>query len=368
MQRIIFFTLLVYLLNLDISFAQSTNDYRSVASGNWTNVSVWEVYNGTAWVAATTYPGQVAGTNDVFIEGGNSITISSNIPNSINSLTIGDGVGATDTLLVSGNSSLNTLLMTIANGGYASWTVNVTFSLPAGAALIIEPGGSLDESMPCSAAKRLVIGSAIYATCNGGAGADYSFADLNNQGGSLSVTPTSNAPICVGTTLTLFANPSGTGSGSASFNWSGTGPGTYSFNSTSENPTETGLVSGTYTYTVTATSGSITNTNSVTVLVNSLPNAPTSGGNMTGCNGSTIPTLTASVNAGETVDWYDTTSGGTLLLSSNTSYTPVVAGSYFAEARNTTSGCVSSNRTEITLTLTSCTVITNRKITYRVNN
>ncbi len=350
------------------AYAQSLNDYRSIASGNWTNISVWEVYNGTTWVAATTYPGQVTGTNDVSIEGGDSISISSNIPNNINSLTIGDGAGATDTLLVSGNSSLNTLLVTIANGGYASWTSNVTFSLPAGAAFIIESGGSLDESRPCSAAKRLIIGSIIYATCNGGAGADYSFSDLNNQGGSLSVSPTSNAPICTGTTLTLFANPSGTGSDSATFSWNGTGPGSYSFSSSIENPTDTGLTSGTYTYTVTATNGSSSNTNSVMVIVNSLPNTPTSGGNETACNGATIPTLTVSVNTGETADWYNAASGGTLLLSNNINYTPATAGSYFAQARNTTSGCVSNGRIEIILTTVSCKVITNRKITYRVNN
>ncbi len=347
-------------------YGQTTNDYRSIVSGNWTNVSIWEVYNGTSWVAATTYPGQVAGTNDVSIEGGDSVTISSNITNSFNSLTIGDGTGATDTLIVAANSSFNTLLVTIANGGYASWTANVTLSLPAGAAIIIEPGGSLDTSRPCSAAKRIAIGSIIYSTCNGGAGADYSFEDLNNGGGSLSVTPTSNGPICVGEMLSLFSNVSGTGSGSATFNWSATGPGGYTFSSTLSDPTVTGLVAGTYTYTVQATSGSVTNTNFVEVIVNSLPNEPVSNGNQSGCSGATIPTLSATVNANETVDWYDASTGGTLLLSGNTSYTPSGAGSYFAEARNTISGCISNSRTEIIVTLVSCKVITNRKITYRV--
>lgn len=179
-------------------FAQSANDYRSISSGNWTNISIWEVYNGTVWVSATTYPGQVAGTNDVSIEGGASVTLSSNIPNSFNSLTVGDGTGGTDSLLVSATASLNTLLWTIADGGFASWTANITLTLPAGAVVVIIPTGSLDTSRPCSAARRLVIGSTIYATCNGGAGADFSFNDLNNEGGSINVTPSSNAPICIG--------------------------------------------------------------------------------------------------------------------------------------------------------------------------
>ncbi|GAA4277251.1 immunoglobulin domain-containing protein [Aquimarina mytili] len=362
------YIIIAFCFIISFTFAQSVNDYRSVGSGNWTNVSIWEVYNGTAWVAATTYPGEIAGTNDVSIEGGDSITVSSFIPNSFNSLTVGDGTGATDTLLVSGTSNLDTSRITIANGGFASWTANVSLFLPAGAAFVIEPGGSLDTTRPCSASKRLVIGSTIYATCNGGAGADFSFTDLNNGGGSLSVTPSSNSSICTSETLTLFANVSGTGSSTATFSWTGTGPGSYTFSSILENPTETGLTAGSYTYTVTVTSsdGSITNTGSTDVVVSDSPNAPVSNGNMIACTGATIPTLTVSVNAGETVDWYDAATGGTLLLSNNVSYTPTASGSYFAEARNIAAGCVSSTRTEIVLTIKTCTIITNSRITFRV--
>lgn len=34
--------------------------YRSKQSGNWTNLANWEQYNGISWVAATSYPGQIA--------------------------------------------------------------------------------------------------------------------------------------------------------------------------------------------------------------------------------------------------------------------------------------------------------------------
>ena len=224
----------------------------------------------------------------------------------------------------------------------------------------------MDESTPCSAAKRIVIGTILYASCNGGAGAIYDFGDLNTFGGSLSVTPSSNSPICVGQILTLFTNASGLGSSSATFTWSGTGPGSYIFNSTLENPTESGLAAGTYTYTVTAADGSITNSNSIEIIVGDSPAIPVNGGNQSICSGATIPALTATVGVGETVDWYDTATGGSLLLGDNTSYTPTTAGSYFAEARNTTTNCVSSSRTEIILTISGCTVITNRRITYRV--
>lgn len=358
---------LVFLFLFTKLLSQSVNDYRSINSGNWTTVTNWEIFNGTTWIPATTYPGQTTGTNDVSIEGGVTITLSSTIPNSFNSLTVGDSIGGTDTLEISNTSSLNTLSVTIATGGFATWTSNVTLFLPAGAAFIVESGG-LDTARPCSAAKRIQIGTIVYSTCNGGAGADSSFSDINDAGGSLNVSPTSNAPICVGEILNLFANPSGTGSTdpSVTYSWSASGPSGYTFSSSIENPTITGLISGSYVYTVTITLGAIFNTNSVNVIVGDSPNPPISDGNKLACTGATIPTLTATVNANETIDWYDSNTGGVLLLSNNTSFTPTAPGSYFAQARNTITSCSNTIRTEITLTVSSCTVITNRRITYRV--
>ena len=80
-------------------------------------------------------------------------------------------------------------------------------------------------------------------------------------------------------------------------------------------------------------------------------NAPVSGGDNAICQGATIPALTATVNTGETVDWYSVASGGTAILSSSTTYTPTTGGTYYAEARNTTTNCVSSSRTAIQLTI-----------------
>ncbi|MEO9891737.1 MAG: hypothetical protein ABJF52_04385, partial [Aurantibacter sp.] len=86
-------------------------------------------------------------------------------------------------------------------------------------------------------------------------------------------------------------------------------------------------------------------------------NAPTSGGNQEYCSGSSIPTLTASVGGGETVDWFGASSGGTALASGTTSYTPVSAGTYYAEARSTTfAGCTSASRTAISVTEESLSV------------
>ncbi len=106
------------------------------------------------------------------------------------------------------------------------------------------------------------------------------------------------------------------------------------------------------TVTVTDASGCI-NTTVVTAPDCSCPviSPPVSGGDKSYCASGVIPTITATVNAGETVDWYDASSGGTLLVSGALSYTPTSPGTFYALARNTTSGCASSTRTAITVTM-----------------
>lgn len=78
--------------------------------------------------------------------------------------------------------------------------------------------------------------------------------------------------------------------------------------------------------------------------------APVSGGDQSFCTGDPVPNITASVGLGETVDWYDSASGGTLLLLNNTTYTPPGPGTYYAEARNTSTNCLSGARTAIIVT------------------
>jgi|GEM_PF-6825182 len=84
---------------------------------------------------------------------------------------------------------------------------------------------------------------------------------------------------------------------------------------------------------------------------------PISAGDKSICEGQANPTLSATVNAGETIDWYSGNSGGTALLTNSLSYTPSVTLSgvytYYAEARKTVDGCLSSSRTAVSLTINS---------------
>ncbi len=374
--------LVILLCVLGASHAQEVGDFRSVGSGNWTDSGNWETYNGTAWVGASSYPGEVPGTNDVYIIGGATIDLGSAIPSAISGLFVGDGTGGTDTLRITTTASLNTPLIDLQTGGFAIWTQNVTLTLPSGAVFAIT-GGTLDDGNPCSAAKRLVIGSQIYSTCNGGAGADYSFADLNSSGGSLSVSPGSNSPICEGNNLNLFANPSGAGSAGASFSWVGNGPGSYSFSSSSQDPVVSGLVPGNYTFTVTITETSGFNT-SASVSTEVLPGVAitTQPSNQQGVAGSNL-IFTVAASGTPTYQWQVSTNGGSTFtdLSDGSKYSgsqtnALQVGSlqtsdngnlYRVLVQPASGSCPQLVSDSALLTVVVPTVLSNRRITYRVN-
>jgi hypothetical protein len=114
--------------------------------------------------------------------------------------------------------------------------------------------------------------------------------------------------------------------------------------------------SGTTTITASAAgcSGPATTTHVVTV--NALPTVSSATGNSKTYTGiANATTVSAAASAGATIDWYDASSGGTLLASGSLTYAPtgINAGTYpvFAQARNTTTGCTSAARSSATLTI-----------------
>lgn len=61
---------------------QASSQYRTIATGSWTDPAIWEVYNGSNWTGATEYPGQTQTTCSgtlVTIRNGHTIALSSNI-------------------------------------------------------------------------------------------------------------------------------------------------------------------------------------------------------------------------------------------------------------------------------------------------
>ncbi|WP_405413597.1 FG-GAP-like repeat-containing protein [Maribacter sp. Asnod1-A12] len=78
---------------------------------------------------------------------------------------------------------------------------------------------------------------------------------------------------------------------------------------------------------------------------------PVNDGDEEYCQGATIPEISASTSGGTvTIDWYDAASGGNVLQSNSLTYQPTAEGTYYAEAKNTSTGCVSSSRTAVTVT------------------
>lgn len=78
------------------------------------------------------------------------------------------------------------------------------------------------------------------------------------------------------------------------------------------------------------------------------PNA-VSNGDMTICTNTALPPLTVSVNTTSGVNWYDSPSGGNMLLANNVAYTPASAGTYYAEAYDINTNCTSNSRTPVSL-------------------
>jgi len=85
--------------------AQVAGDYRTTTGGNWSNVGIWERYNGAAWVAATDYPGQNSGAGTVTIRNNHNVTLNVIPTYSIGSLVIATGANATS-LTFSGTNSI----------------------------------------------------------------------------------------------------------------------------------------------------------------------------------------------------------------------------------------------------------------------
>ena len=94
-----------------------------------------------------------------------------------------------------------------------------------------------------------------------------------------------------------------------------------------------------------------TTSNTQINLTDPVVNPPISGGNQTVCEDNPIQTLTAnaSTSDGSIVVWYDAAVDGNIVT--NPTLNTVGSTTYYAEAQNETSNCISSMRTAVTLTI-----------------
>lgn len=81
------------------------------------------------------------------------------------------------------------------------------------------------------------------------------------------------------------------------------------------------------------------------------PVAPVSNGDVEICGSDPIPPLSVSAGATSGINWYDAQTGGNLLQANSVTFTPVAAGTYYAEAYDLSTNCLSLVRTPVKLTI-----------------
>jgi hypothetical protein len=122
-------------------------------------------------------------------------------------------------------------------------------------------------------------------------------------------------------------------------------------------------ISANTTYYVDATSNSCTtgSRTSVIATVNSVPAEPSGAIGASRCGPGTATISVSNPGGVLQIDWYSSSSGGSLLASNSISYTtPSISSTtmYYAETRNSTTGCVSATRTQVTATVNAIPTIT----------
>lgn len=274
--------------------AQSAGDYRSAATGDWTSLPTWQRYSGTTWSTPTSaqgYPGQNTGTGAVTIQAGHTVTISSSgiTTQTFTSLSIAN----TGQLYLNGTNtqitySINTPVIDIALGGSIYFNNKVKLNLTANAAvtLAINQGGLTGS---CNNNDEIWIGGQVFARCAGAPGNIFTFAQLMASGGTLNSMPSSNSPICQGSTISLTGSYGGAIGNPVTYSWSVTAPNSSTTTYATQNVSIPSASSGTYTATLTVTTvlagTTYTNAETISVTVNPLPTLSGASQARTVCDG-----------------------------------------------------------------------------------
>jgi gliding motility-associated-like protein len=160
--------------------------------------------------------------------------------------------------------------------------------------------------------------------------------------------PTANAAQAFCGSATVASLSATTGSGGDVVNWFSSSSGGTALAST------TALTTGTtyYAESQNSTTGCVSSSRTaVDVTINTLPSAPTANASQTFCGSDTVASLSATVSSGgDVVNWFDVTTGGVALASTTALTTSTT---YYAESQNSTTGCVSSSRTAVDVTINS---------------
>lgn len=163
--------------------------------------------------------------------------------------------------------------------------------------------------------------------------------------------PSGGIPVCGSGTINLTAIPGQ----DETIDWYATETGSSALLTGSSSYTTTVISSSTTYYAATRNllTGCVSEIRSqVIAVVNSIPSAPSGTGNSRCGTGSV--TISATPNANETIDWYVVPTNGIPIQSGSLTYitgTLSANVTYYAAARNLSTGCVSATRTPVSVTI-----------------
>jgi len=262
-----------------------------------------------------------------------------------------------------------------APNGQIYWNGNYDLKFSASVSFVINTGAPGLQPTGGNAATRLYIGTTLIAVSNDNSNnAAFSFADFNDAGGlplfNISSSPASPATICYGNSFTATITPLNN-TISYDCKWAINNSGSITpANVSNFNTAQTATISPTNsttakTYTITCTlyrSGDVDaiTSKTVTVTVNPAPAAPTG---LTATPASICAGSSANLKAtssGNTIDWYTVSSGGTSIGSSasgvNFAVTPASSTTYYAAAKIAGTGCASTSRSSVPVTVSPASV------------
>lgn len=99
------------------------------------------------------------------------------------------------------------------------------------------------------------------------------------------------------------------------------------------------------------------------VVITSKPDPPVTNGDIIDCKNRN-PVISVAVPDGISVNWYDASIGGNLLHPGSISYQATSSGTYYAEAISTAPGCVSDQRTAISIDLLEVPEVTDEEVAF----
>lgn len=349
-SNICFLIVLTCILSFTIpALGQTVGDFRSLNNGDWNIAANWQTYNGTTWVSALYYPGEIAGTYTITIlaEHTISLPISGINTNAMGTLIINGTLFLYGGRVSSINFTLNTpeIIVTPGLTPYANiyFQYKCALILPPNAVLRVSTGGLVGD---CNHNQKIMIGPNTYAYCQGAPGEIFTFRELMAGGGTISAAITPSATMfCLGSTVSLSGNCSGTVSSIPTYSWVSSGPEVLAFSpsATSNNTTVTPTIGGTYTISLTVTSiaNGITLSNTKTTSIKAFkpsgyPKQVTPGVDSLLLGDTTTLTLYGGGKGdNETVKWFSSACGGTPIgLGNNLKVSPRINTDYYGRYEN----------------------------------